>query len=152
MNNVGWKRWTAGLVAALAVAVGGCGEGAATDVALEASASALTTPTEVTLPLGQEVMVEGTIVRLVFTRVLEDSRCPVDVVCVWQGNAAVEVGIAAGMGPTAPLHLNSALEPRSATWQGIRLTYLSLQPRPRSDRRTAPRNYTLRVLLEDAEN
>jgi hypothetical protein len=106
---------------------------------------------ELTLSMGQEVSVEGTPLRLVFTRVVEDSRCPVDVVCVWEGNAVVEVGIAVGTGPTFPLQLNSSLEPRTATWQGLRLTYQELLPMPRTDVATDPGDYTLRLLLERAD-
>src|SRR5688572_21066014 len=44
---------------------------------------------EFTLSPGQTTSVEGTNVRLTFERVSEDSRCPVDVTCIWEGDAVV---------------------------------------------------------------
>jgi hypothetical protein len=87
-------------------------------------------------------------VRGGFGQVLSDSRCPVDAVCVWQGNAEVEVGIRAGMGPTIPLRMNTTLDPRFVDWQGIRVTLLELMPAPRTDVRLRPEDYSVRLKLE----
>lgn len=139
MVVAGW-----GLVLLLAA---GCAE-SATEVEVLPAGAVVPSPTEVTLPLGEEVRV-GDALRLVFTRVVEDSRCPVDVTCVWEGNAVVEIGVALGSGPTFPVQLNSTLEPRSAEWNGVRLTYLELLPRPVSEG-PAPEDFTLRIRVEAA--
>lgn len=111
----------------------------------------VTGPVELELPYGQDVQVPGTVLHLTLTAVLEDSRCPVDVVCVWEGNAVVQVGIAAGMGPTFPLQMNTTLEPRSAVWNGVRMSLLSLTPAPRSDTPTDPADYRATVRVEPAD-
>ena len=41
------------------------------------------------IPLGETVMIDS--YRVEFVAVLEDSRCPEDVVCVWAGQAKVKV-------------------------------------------------------------
>lgn len=108
----------------------------------------LAAPLEMTLRMGEEKAIGGSVLRLAFGQVLEDSRCPVDAMCVWAGNAAVELGIRAGMGPTYPLKLNTNLEPRSTSWNGIRVTLLDLAPAPRAAEPTKPDAYTVRVRVE----
>ena len=46
-----------------------------------------------TLAPGQTAQVEGTGLRVTFERVTADSRCPVDVTCVWEGDAVVVVSV-----------------------------------------------------------
>ena len=105
---------------------------------------------EMTLRVGEEKAVSKSVVRLAFGLVVEDSRCPIDAVCVWQGNAMVELGIRAGMGPTQPIRLNTTLEPRSTVWNGIRISLLELQPAPRAAEPTKPDAYQVKVRLEPA--
>ena len=105
-------------------------------------------PVELTIRYGHEATVPGTILRIAFGQVLGDSRCPVDVQCVWQGNAELEVGIRAGMGPTYPLRVNTHLDPRYADWYDVRVTLLELLPAPRSDVQLKPEDYTVRVKVE----
>ncbi len=87
-------------------------------------------------------------IRLGFGEVLEDSRCPVDVTCVWEGNGKVVIGIAAGMGPTHALILNTSLDPRAVVWNGIRVTLLELTPAPHAGTDIPPEDYAVRLRLE----
>lgn len=132
---------------ALVLALTGCGDGTGPEVdgRLEAVINA---PQELTLSYGEEKPVGGSVLRVSFARVVEDSRCPVDVVCVWAGNARVELGIRMGMGPTIPLHVNTTLEPRFTDWNDIRVTLLELLPQPREGDPPRPEGYTVRVRLE----
>lgn len=43
------------------------------------------------IPLGETVIFEGTAIS--FSRVIEDSRCPTDVTCIWAGEAKVIASI-----------------------------------------------------------
>ena len=45
------------------------------------------------IPIGESVVVQG--VSLSFVEVLEDSRCPEDVTCVWAGRARIAVRVKA---------------------------------------------------------
>ncbi len=103
--------------------------------------------TEISLRGGEEVQVEGTILRLGFVRVVGDSRCPVDVTCVWEGNAEVEVGIALGMGPSHPLRLNTTLDPKSATWNGVTVALVKVEPAPRAGIPIPFENYRITLRL-----
>lgn len=91
------------------------------------------------LGVGQEA--SHGVMRLVFVGVNEDSRCPSDVVCIWAGNAAVEIGVWYGMGPTARFVLNTIGDPDSVEVGGYRIALIDLQPYPVSTARIPPDAY-----------
>ena len=132
--------------AAMVVVLAACGRTAAPNVDLEGAF--VPGPVEVTLPYGEQIQIATTVLGLILTTVPEDSRCPTDVTCVWAGNAVVEVGIRAGMGPTFLLRLNTTLEPRSAEWNDVRITLLELMPLPMSGGTILPADYSARIRLE----
>lgn len=134
-------------VGMVVAALGCAGTGVA---ALDQPSSSLTSlPTEITLRYGEERLIDD-LLRVSFLEVLEDSRCPVDVTCVWAGNARARIGISMGMGPTFPLELNSTLEPTTVDWSGVRVTLLGVMPEPRSTEKIPPEAYSVRLRLEDA--
>lgn len=139
------KRVMVGAVALMLAACGG-----STDPELSPDVAVVPASSELTVRMGQEVEVPGSAVRIQLTRVLEDSRCPIDVVCVWAGNAVIEVGIRAGTGPTFPLQMNTNLEPHHADWHGVRVTLLELQPAPRASEPTRQEDYSAKVRVEPA--
>lgn len=98
-----------------------------------------------TLGIGQTAEVEG--LRVTFTRVLEDSRCPVDVVCVWAGNAKVELELALPSHGWSTVELNSTLEPKEVEFAGYLVRYLNLEPRPKSGQPVEPRAYRLTLVV-----
>ena len=105
-------------------------------------------PVEVDLAVGDDLVVPGSILRVTFTRVVDDSRCPVDVTCVWEGNAGVELGLALGSGPTVPYVLNTTLEPTAVTAGVYTLTLVAVEPAPVSTQTIAPDAYRIRLRIE----
>lgn len=103
---------------------------------------------EVSLVLGEDKAVLGTVLHVSFTRVVGDSRCPVDVVCVHAGNGEVELGIHMGSGPTHALRLNTMDEPRSTIWNNVRVTLLELTPEARTNPPHDTNAYAVRLRLE----
>lgn len=83
--------------------------------------------------LGQEIVVSSPDARIRFEAVAEDSRCPPDVVCVWAGNARVQLRVARS-GVHTTVDLNTTVEPRSATVSGLHIALEELTPRPAADR------------------
>jgi len=141
------KRWMrGGVVMAVLAMAAACSE--STGPEEQRFDALVTAPMEMTLRAGGEKSVGGSVLRLSFGRVLEDSRCPIDAICVWQGNAAVELGIRAGMGPTVPLRVNTTLEPRSVVWNGIRVTLLEVAPAPKASEPIRPEAYSVKVRVE----
>jgi hypothetical protein len=103
---------------------------------------------EFTLRVGDEKAVGGSVLRLSFGRVVEDSRCPVDAICVWEGRGVAEVGVRAGMGPTVPLKLGTETDERTVVWNGVRVTLLEFGPAARLDPALKESDYAIRVRVE----
>ena len=134
------------MAALAAVLVVGCSDPTVPEVDLDSTF--VDGPLTVNLGYGHYTQVDGTVLHMSFTDVLEDSRCPVDVTCVWEGNAGIAIGIGMGMGPTHRLELNTSTAPRSATWNGIRVSIVSLFPAPVSDRTPQASEYAVTLRLE----
>lgn len=132
---------------AMIAAATGCAENIM-ETGNRAAESVTMTETEIVLRYGEEKQLPGTVLRVNFGYVLEDSRCPRDVTCVWAGNARVLVGIAAGSGPTHALELNTTLDPRSQDRLGVRVTLLEVTPEPTSGRSIPSSEYRVRLRIE----
>ena len=95
---------------------------------------------------GQTIVVEGIKVR--FSAVESDSRCPMDAICIWEGDAVAvfsvyqncDACLESGSG-TLQLKLHTTLEPKSGTAHGFRVELLNLQPYPRAASPTKPDAY-----------
>lgn len=114
-------------LAAALPALAGCD--ASRDV-LAANISLGVADTTFALRVGQEVRVGGSVLRIAFLEVVNDSRCPSNVMCIWAGDAVVRVGAAFGMGPTVPYELHTSLTPSSVDLGSYRLTLMRLDPYP----------------------
>jgi hypothetical protein len=100
-----------------------------------------------TLAPGQTATVRGTDTRITFRRVSEDSRCPVDVTCVWEGDAKIEIVIDPN-GPAGPRIL-SITPPNNETRAGnLRIRFVGLSPVPRQADGNVPRNYLAEFVAE----
>lgn len=83
------------------------------------------------LRAGQTARVEGTAVTVSFVNVTEDSRCPVDVQCVWAGNGAVSLVLTDDAGSRSSAILHTTLFPRSVRVSGYEIVLTGLKPDPR---------------------
>ena len=106
---------------------------------------------EFELRVGRVVTLDGGGLRVRLARVASDSRCPVDVNCVWAGNAEVvfEVGARGRRGVTT-LSLNTSASPErpaEGRYGRYTLKLVGLAPRPRSDRKIPPGRYTATLLV-----
>lgn len=115
---------------------------------LNAEFRGMPSDTVLTLRLGQEVRAPDIVMTIALLAVHNDSRCSVDVQCVWAGNAEVEFGVAFGEGPTVPYVLNTGVEPRSANIGMYQLTLVGLRPAPVSTRRIPQDQYVAAVRLQ----
>ncbi len=84
------------------------------------------------IAFGQEVQVQGTGLTIRFVAIRDDSRCPLDVQCVWAGNAIVALVLSSPGAAPAEVVLNTTVEPKLATYAGHTVTLTNLKPFPRS--------------------
>ena len=83
------------------------------------------------IPLGRQAVTRDGGLRLTFVRLEADSRCPTNVVCVWQGDAAVRLsGSSAAGAIEAAIH--TTLEPRTFDVNGYTIHVLDVLPHPGS--------------------
>jgi len=95
-----------------------------------------------TLAPGQTAQVEGTGLRLTFESVTADSRCPVDVTCVWEGDAVVVVSLRPAPAGAAQHDLHTAGRYPSEAQEGdYRVRLVDLAPAPREGRSPGPGDY-----------
>jgi len=103
------------------------------------------TPVEVSLRVGEGVRVDS-VLSVDLLSVSNDSRCAVDVVCVWVGTAAVELGLTMGDGPTRTDTLWTTFH-ADTTFAGYAIALLELAPEPHSGRKILPGDYVVRLAI-----
>lgn len=84
-----------------------------------------------------------------FHEVINDSRCPRGLTCLWAGNAKIRVEVEPLLrgAPTRTFELNTYLEPQQASYAGYAIHLISLAPYPHIDKDIEPDAYevTLKV-------
>lgn len=101
---------------------------------------------EVSLAIGQQMTVTGADLGIRFVDVTEDSRCPRDVTCVWQGRATCALQITAG-GVVQDMNVAEPgrhTGPSSVTFGNYRI-YYQLMPYPTSTTKIAKADYHLQL-------
>lgn len=98
------------------------------------------------IAIGQTATVANTGLRIGFRAVNGDSRCPVDVTCVWAGDAEVELPVERS-GQRAVAELHTTLEPRKVEFAGYDIELVALRPENHSGQPIPAEHYiaTLRV-------
>jgi hypothetical protein len=120
------------LVAVLLLALAGC---QATREA-EADPVEFALNQEFTVSGGQEAVISGEILRLRFSDVLEDSRCPTEVECFWTGQARIAVLVEPSGSPSTTVDFNTNPAPgqnvQTRRADGYTISLKSLDPYPRT--------------------
>ena len=97
--------------------------------------------TQFDLSPGHEARIEGSNVTLRFTKVSDDSRCAIDVQCVWAGNAIVHLSLTSAQAASIDAALNTTLDPKAVTYGGYSIRLVGLKPQPRSGSRITDADY-----------
>ena len=101
---------------------------------------------EVQLAPGESARVDALTVR--FDGVSADSRCPVDVTCVWEGDAVVVIDASAPARDREALELHTAGRfPREAVYGRYRVRLVSLAPQPREGQPVPASQYRATLLV-----
>jgi len=84
--------------------------------------------------------------RLTFRSVEGDSRCPIDVVCVWAGDAEIALKIEQGS-QAAVAALHTTLEPKKSEWNGYTISLVSIAPSRSSATPLDPKDYRAQLVV-----
>ncbi len=92
-------------------------------------------------------------ISVTFEQVLEDSRCPVDVTCIWAGLAQVSLRIAVS-GQEKELSLSTSPPENSAVFENYTFWLIKVRPVPRANQNIDSSAYfvTVRVDKGDQEH
>lgn len=104
---------------------------------------------EFSIKAGQQVKFDDAEFALKFTRVVQDSRCPTDVNCVWAGNAEVALNVNYDK-CAAIITLNTHRTPETSDEDkvgGFRVKLIKLDPYPHSQKKISPEDYTATLLV-----
>ena len=100
----------------------------------------------ISLPVGKTAAVSGSPSRVTFTRVTEDSRCPINAICVWEGDAKIELTLSRNGAPvvTGIVSLNpqnNEVQLADLVVRFVRLAPAPVTPEP------APRQYVAELVI-----
>lgn len=75
---------------------------------------------------------------------IEDSRCPIGAVCVWEGNARIIIGV-----NEVDFSLNSKIEPKEIQSLGYLIKLISVYPYPNIDNPIKLKDYTITLIVTE---
>jgi hypothetical protein len=106
-----------------------------------------------TFPLKamQYATLPGTNFTVHFLGAVEDSRCPIDALCIHPGSVTVGLELLTGEVNGSEFSLTLGLDATTAVREiaGYRLTLLSVTPAPRSDVTVNPNDYEIALRLDE---
>lgn len=100
---------------------------------------------EFTLSADQTARVAGEELSVTFQAVTQDSRCPINAMCVSAGNAAVQINVAKTGQANALLSLGDDSLIRQAVYAPYAVEFVDLTPLPQAGRVTPLGEYILRL-------
>jgi hypothetical protein len=101
------------------------------------------------LPVGKTAALGGNGggSRITFRKVTEDSRCPINAVCVWEGDAQIEVTVSRD-GAAAETRVLSLSQPNNEARIGdLFVRFVSLAPHPETPEPNRPRAYIAQLVV-----
>ena len=124
-------------------------------IAAVLSAACFRSPTQPTdVPLGQafdlragsSVVVSGGL-KVTFDRVVADSRCPMDAICIWAGEAVLALKLA--LGTDTPVEREVKVDSTSPelSFSAYRIKAVALAPYPRSGFKPEPKDFVVTLTI-----
>src|SRR5687767_9249594 len=98
------------------------------------------------LPVGKTAGVSGSTTRVTFRQVREDSRCPTNVVCVWEGDAKIEL-LPVRDGTVGQAVVLSLHTPNEAQVGDLSVRFVGLTPYPATPDPSSPRQYVAELVV-----
>lgn len=102
---------------------------------------------EFDLKINQEAMIEGEGLAVMFESVLEDSRCPEGVDCVWSGNAKIRIRLSKQKQTPTTIELNTDVGSKSSSYLNYEIKLIALKPRPKADKAIQPDEYKAALIV-----
>jgi hypothetical protein len=137
------SAWTGVLVATAALAAVACAREATQPDQSAAAPQQAQVGDTIRLRPGGMARIGTSDVVVAFRLVEQDSRCPIDVQCVWAGDAAVLIDLTKDRRTWTPASLHSFLEPKAIEFGGYGFRLVEVTPSRVSTRPTRPEDYVI---------
>jgi hypothetical protein len=82
-----------------------------------------------------------------FVSVMEDSRCPIGVDCIWAGNAKIQIKVTSRKGISKTFELNTGIQPQTIQFEGYEIKLGELSPHPKANVPANPNGYTANFVV-----
>lgn len=94
------------------------------------------------LNLNQKKQAAAEAISVQFLAVLEDSRCPSDVTCIWAGEVKVSLALSKNQAAAEEkeILMSGGAESAQIKWEGYTIELLDVAPYPKSDQITTGQN------------
>ncbi len=102
--------------------------------------------TAFSLPVGRTATLGENGSRITFRRVTEESRCPTSVVCVWEGDAKIELTVV-GEGGASASRIFSLKTPNEGSVGDLFVRFVSLSPYPATPGPLSQRGYIAELVI-----
>jgi hypothetical protein len=104
---------------------------------------------DIVLAVGASQRVPDTDLTVSFEAVVEDSRCPTGVTCVWAGDASISIRIDTPSASPARYTLHTGLASARAVDHGrFRVGLVTVDPYPAGDAKPRPEEYRATLVIE----
>ena len=105
---------------------------------------------EFELAVHQTAQMTAENISVTFQQVLEDSRCPVDVNCIWAGLAEVSLRVAVS-GNEEELSLSTSPPDNSAVFENHTFWLIKVRPVPRANQNMDSSAYFVTVMVDKGD-
>ena len=85
---------------------------------------------EFDLKFGEIVTIHGEPLSIKFTTVVDDSRCPIGVICIWEGNAQIRLRLETPDVRATEVSVNTSIDPGHVLFAGYTIQLKMLSPYP----------------------
>lgn len=100
------------------------------------------TQQQMSVRINQQKTFSRSKLKIKFLSLVEDSRCPEGVDCIWAGNARIKVRVTSKRGVTEIFEMNTNTGQRGDTLDGYAINLDSLTPTPKANVRLNKNAYT----------
>lgn len=114
-------------------------------VSMTGSAQTRTKET-LTLGVGKQKTAKKSRLKIKFLEVIEDSRCPTGVDCIWAGNAKIKVQVV-GSHSSQVFEFNTNIGAKGDIFDGWAITIDNLTPYPHADKPINPKSYKVKFTI-----
>jgi len=101
-----------------------------------------------TIKFGEQTFIEVEDLTIAFVAVVEDSRCPADARCVWEGNARIVTTLSKINNKSVSVELNTSMRfPREGEYWDYKIKLIKLEPYPTTAKEIAQSEYRASLVL-----